>query len=133
MGIDQEVAEAIGLRLYKVRMPWPLEPEGVRHFSEGLEEVLVIEERREVIEHQIKQQLFNWRADVRPRIVGKFDDKDRHILSLHEEVTTGVALRAIASRLLNFDLPEGLAETAARAARLLRGAARDPRQPRRRR
>ncbi len=109
MGIDERVADEIGLRLYKVRMPWPLEPEGVRHFSEGLEEVLVIEERREVIEHQIKQQLFNWRADVRPRIVGKFDDKDRHILSLHEEVTTGVALRAIASRLLNFDLPESLA------------------------
>jgi indolepyruvate ferredoxin oxidoreductase len=70
--------------------------------------VLVIEERREVIEHQIKQQLFNWRADVRPRIVGKFDDKDRHILSLHEEVTTGVVVRAIASRLLNFSLPADL-------------------------
>jgi indolepyruvate ferredoxin oxidoreductase len=106
--IDAKTADAIGLRLYKVRMPWPLEPEGVRHFSEGLEEVLVIEERREVIEHQIKQQLFNWRADVRPRIVGKFDHKDRHILSLHEEITTGVALRAIATRLLTFDLPEDL-------------------------
>ena len=108
MGIDQKTADKIGLRLYKVRMPWPLEPEGVRRFSEGLEEVLVIEERREVIEHQIKQQLFNWRANVRPRIVGKFDHKDRHILSLHEEVTTGVALRAIASRLLDFDLPDDL-------------------------
>jgi indolepyruvate ferredoxin oxidoreductase len=106
--IDDATADAIGLRLYKVRMPWPLEPEGVRHFSEGLEEVLVIEERREVIEHQIKQQLFNWRADVRPRIVGKFDHKDRHILSLHEEITTGVALRAIATRLLTFDLPDDL-------------------------
>ena len=108
IGIDAAMADKIGLRLYKVRMPWPLEPDGVRHFSEGLEEVLVIEERREVIEHQIKQQLFNWRADVRPRIVGKFDDKDRHILSLHEEVTTGVALRAIASRLLKFQLPADL-------------------------
>lgn len=108
MGIDDKTADKIGLRLYKVRMTWPLEPEGVRRFSEGLEEVLVIEERREVIEHQIKQQLFNWRADVRPRIVGKFDHEDRHILSLHEEVTTGVALRAIATRLLSFDLPEDL-------------------------
>ncbi len=109
IGIDARIADKIGLRLYKVRMPWPLEPEGIRHFSEGLEEVLVIEERREVIEHQIKQQLFNWRADVRPRIVGKFDHKDRHILSLNEEMTAGVALRAIATRLLTFDLPEGLA------------------------
>ncbi len=109
LGIDEKTADEIGLRLYKVRMPWPLEPEGIRHFSEGLEEVLVIEERREIIEHQIKQQLFNWRADVRPRIVGKFDHEDRHILKLNEEMTAGVAVRAISSRLLTFDLPGGIA------------------------
>jgi len=108
LGIDERTADAIGLRVMKVRMVWPLEPEGVRRFSEGLEEVLVIEERREVIEHQIKQQLFNWRADVRPRIVGKFDHQDKRLLSLHEDVTAGVATRVIARRLLNFDLPEGL-------------------------
>ena len=113
LGIDDKTADRIGLRLYKVRMPWPLEPEGVRRFSEGLEEVLVIEERREVIEHQIKQQLFNWRADVRPRIVGKFDHEDNHILSLHEDVSAGVATRAIASRLLKFDLPEDLRQRVA--------------------
>ncbi|MDJ0612423.1 MAG: indolepyruvate ferredoxin oxidoreductase family protein [Rhizobiaceae bacterium] len=109
LGIDEKTADDIGLRLYKVRMPWPLEPEGIRKFSEGLEEVLVIEERREIIEHQIKQQLFNWRADVRPRIVGKFDHEDNHILKLNEEMTAGVAVRAISNRLLTFDLPGGLA------------------------
>jgi len=109
LGIDEKTADEIGLRLYKVRMPWPLEPEGIRNFSEGLEEVLVVEERREIIEHQIKQQLFNWRADVRPRIVGKFDHEDNHILKLNEEMTAGVAVRAISSRLLTFDLPGGLA------------------------
>ena len=108
LGIDEKTADRIGLRLYKVRMVWPLEPEGIRHFAEGLEEILVIEERREVVEHQIKQQLFNWRADVRPRIVGKFDHKDRHVLSLYEDISAGVAIRAIATRLLEFDLPEDL-------------------------
>ena len=109
LDIDEKTADKVGLRLYKVRMPWPLEPKGIRKFADGLEEVLVIEERREIIENQIKQQLFNWRADVRPRIVGKFDDKDQHILKLNEEMTAGVAVRAIASRLLTFDLPDGLA------------------------
>lgn len=109
LGIDEKTADKIGLRLYKVRMPWPLEPEGIRKFADGLEEVLVIEERREIIENQIKQQLFNWRADVRPRIVGKFDDKDNHILKLNEEMTAGAAVRAIANRLLTFDMPEGIA------------------------
>ncbi|MCF6320876.1 MAG: indolepyruvate ferredoxin oxidoreductase family protein [Rhizobiaceae bacterium] len=109
LGIDEKLADEIGLRLYKVRMPWPLEPQGIRRFAQGLEEVLVIEERREVIENEIKQQLFNWQANTRPRIVGKFDHKDRHILKLNEEMTAGTALRAIANRLLNFELPGGLA------------------------
>jgi indolepyruvate ferredoxin oxidoreductase len=55
-------------------MPWPLEPEGVRQFAEGLEEILVVEEKRQIIEYQLKEQLYNWREDVRPRVVGKFDE-----------------------------------------------------------
>ena len=99
---------AIGLRILKVRMPWPLEPEAVRHFSEGLDEVLVVEERREIIENQIKQQLFNWRADVRPRIVGKFDEHDKPYLSLSAALTVGAVARAIAGRIVKLDLDQGL-------------------------
>ncbi|MGE0231626.1 MAG: indolepyruvate ferredoxin oxidoreductase family protein [Flavobacteriaceae bacterium] len=106
--IGEEEQRAIGLRLYKVRMPWPLEPHGIRHFSEGLEEILIVEERREIIENQIKQQLFNWRADVRPRIVGKFDHQDHHFLPLSKGLTIGAVARAIADRLLHIELPEGL-------------------------
>src|SRR5215212_643272 len=49
-GIGATEAGALGLRLYKVAMPWPLEPEGVRRFAEGLDEVLAVEEKRAVIE-----------------------------------------------------------------------------------
>ena len=68
LGIDANVASQIGLRVYKVGMPWPLEPDGIRAFAEGLEEVLVIEEKREFIEHQLRWQLYNWREAVRPRV-----------------------------------------------------------------
>ena len=108
LGIGNEEQNAIGLRLYKVRMPWPLEPEGIRKFSEGLEEVLIVEERREIIENQIKQQLFNWRTDVRPRIVGKFDEEDKPFLSLSAGLNVSVVARALADRLLKLDLPAGL-------------------------
>ncbi|MBX2835983.1 MAG: indolepyruvate ferredoxin oxidoreductase family protein [Gammaproteobacteria bacterium] len=108
LGISEQVAKDIGLRVYKVRMPWPLEPSGVRQFSEGLEEVLIIEERREMIEFQIKQQLFNWRADVRPRIVGKFDENDSPFLPLSMALSISRVARAIADRLLRFELPEEL-------------------------
>ena len=108
LGIGEHERNAIGLRLYKVRMPWPLEPEGIRRFSEGLEEVLIVEERREIIENQIKQQLFNWRSDVRPRIVGKFDENDRPFLSLSAGLSVSAVARALADRLVKLDLPEGL-------------------------
>ena len=75
LGIDERVARDIGLRVYKVAMTWPLEPQGARRFAEGLEEILVVEEKRQLIEYQIKEELYNWKDGVRaPRVVGKFDD-----------------------------------------------------------
>ncbi len=75
LGIDAELAAQIGLRVFKVAMVWPLESDGVRRFAEGLEEILVVEEKRQMLEYQLKEELYNWREDVRPRIVGKFDEK----------------------------------------------------------
>jgi len=108
LGIHADEARDLGLRLYKVRMPWPLEPEGIRRFAEGLDEVLVVEERREVIEHQIKQQLFNWRADVRPRIIGKFDEKGRPVLPLSASLSIARVARAVAERVLAHEMEPGL-------------------------
>ncbi len=59
-------AAEIGIRVYKVAMPWPLEPEGVRHFAEGLDEILVVEEKRQIVEYQLKEQLYNWRDRCAP-------------------------------------------------------------------
>ena len=98
--LGRDACERLGLSIYKVRMPWPLEPEGIRHFAEGLNEVMIVEERREMIENQIKQQLFNWRADVRPRIVGKFDDRDQPCLPFSEPLSAITVARALATRLL---------------------------------
>jgi indolepyruvate ferredoxin oxidoreductase len=75
LGIDEAMAATVGLRLFKVAMPWPLEPDSVREFAQGLDEILVVEEKRQFVEYQLKEQLYNWRDDVRPRVIGKFDDK----------------------------------------------------------
>lgn len=75
LGLDERHLNEIGIRLFKVSMPWPLEPDSIRDFAVGLEEILVIEEKRQMVEYQLKEQLYNWREDARPRIVGKFDDK----------------------------------------------------------
>jgi indolepyruvate ferredoxin oxidoreductase len=74
LGITEREAADIGIRLFKVAMPWPLEPEGVREFARGLEEILVVEEKRQVVEYQLKEHLYNWHPDVRPRVIGKFGE-----------------------------------------------------------
>ena len=82
LGIDTALARDIGLRVYKVGMSWPLEPDGIREFARGLDEILVVEEKRAVIENQLKEQLYNWSATVRPRVVGKFDQHGEVDLTL---------------------------------------------------
>ncbi len=109
LGITKEVAARIGLRLYKIGMPWPLEPQGVRDFAVGLEEILVIEERREIVENQVKQELFNWRDDVRPRIVGKMDDHDKRFLPFAEELSVASVATSLADRLLAMEIDPEIA------------------------
>jgi indolepyruvate ferredoxin oxidoreductase len=102
LGIDEAHAAEIGFRLYKVAMSWPLEREGIRHFAEGLEEILVVEEKRAVIENQFKEQLYNWREDVRPRVIGKFDENRNWILPSNGELTPAQIARVIAQRIARF-------------------------------
>ncbi|MCX7149025.1 MAG: indolepyruvate ferredoxin oxidoreductase family protein, partial [Rhodocyclales bacterium] len=113
LGIDQAYAADIGLRLFKVGMPWPLEADSVRHFAEGLEEILVVEEKRQIIEYQLKEMLYNWREDVRPRVVGKFDETGEWPVPLHRwllpptaELTPAIVARAIAARIGRFHTAE---------------------------
>ena len=113
LGIDEAVARDIGIRLYKVGMTWPLEAEGVREFAQGLEEILVVEEKRQILEYQLKEELYNWRDDVRPRVVGKFDDtgewSNKHhaghgnwLLPATYELNPAQIARAIASRISRY-------------------------------
>ena len=107
LGIDDALAAAIGIRLYKVGMVWPLEPEGVRHFAEGLEEILVVEEKRQLLEYQLKEALYNWREDVRPRIIGKFDEigewsAGHWLLPATGELPVATIARVIAERIGRF-------------------------------
>ncbi len=111
LGITEDDAADMGLRVFKVAMPWPLEPESVRQFAEGLEEILVVEEKRQVVEYQLKEQLYNWRDDMRPRVIGKFDEKGEWVrphgdwlLPAKGELTPAMIARVIAKRIERLDL-----------------------------
>jgi len=113
LGIDEQVAKDIGIRLYKIGMTWPLESEGVREFATGLEEILVVEEKRQILEYALKEELYNWEDKVRPRVVGKFDDSGEWsnvhgsghgewLLPATYELSPAQIARAIASRITRY-------------------------------
>jgi indolepyruvate ferredoxin oxidoreductase len=114
LGLDDATCRAIGLRLHKVNVVWPLEATITRDFAQGLQEILVVEEKRQVIEYQIKEELYNWRADVRPNVLGKFDEpegestggewsrpnpSDNWLLRAKADLTPAIIAKAIAKRL----------------------------------
>jgi indolepyruvate ferredoxin oxidoreductase len=114
LGLDEETCHQLGIRLHKVNVVWPLEATITRDFAEGLQEILVVEEKRQVIEYQIKEELYNWRADVRPNVLGKFDEpegdasggewgrsnpSDNWLLRAKADLTPAIIAKAIAKRL----------------------------------
>jgi indolepyruvate ferredoxin oxidoreductase len=74
LGLDDATCQRVGIRLHKVSVVWPLDAQLTREFATGLQEILVVEEKRQVIEYQLKEELYNWRADVRPHVLGKFNE-----------------------------------------------------------
>jgi indolepyruvate ferredoxin oxidoreductase len=118
LGLDDATCQQLGIRLHKVGVVWPLEAQLTREFATGLQEILVIEEKRQVIEYQLKEELYNWRADVRPNIVGKFGDADQHgggewsmpnpsantLLRANADLSPALIARAIAGRVKKLGL-----------------------------
>jgi indolepyruvate ferredoxin oxidoreductase len=100
LGVDDDVAGRLGIRLYKPGLVWPLEPEGARRFVRGLTEVLVIEERRDLVESQLKQICYA--LTERPVIVGKRDEHGRPLVK-----ETGELDAAQIARILYARLPKG--------------------------
>jgi indolepyruvate ferredoxin oxidoreductase len=113
LGIDEQAAKDIGLRLYKIGMTWPLEAKGVQDFARGLDEIIVVEEKRQILEYALKEELYNLPDGQRPRVVGKFDDtgewhndpRTGHgdwLLPATYELSPAQIARAIASRITHY-------------------------------
>ena len=79
LGLDDATCQRLGIRLHKVGVVWPLEPQSSQAFARGLQEILVVEEKRQFIEYQIKEELYNWPDAQRPRVLGKFNETDGDI------------------------------------------------------
>ncbi len=114
LGMDE--AGAPRLRLYKIGMTWPLEPEGVRRFAEGLDKILVVEEKRGLIESQIKEILYH--TVNAPAVVGKRDESGNVLLCSNAALDpTDIAI-AIGRRLLEYAPDASIATRLAEQERL---------------
>jgi len=129
LGLDDATCRAIGIRLHKVNVVWPLEATITRDFAQGLQEILVVEEKRQVIEYQLKEELYNWRTDVRPNVLGKFDEpegdqsggewsrsnpSDMWLLRAKADLTPAIIAKAIAKRLKKLGLAPAGSDIASR-------------------
>jgi indolepyruvate ferredoxin oxidoreductase len=105
LGLDDAALERYGVRLLKLGMIFPLEPGLVREFARGLEEILVVEEKRPFVELFVRDALYP--LAERPRVVGKRDEQDRPLVPFHGELDAAALEPLLARQLARF-VPEWL-------------------------
>ena len=106
LGIDEVRANNLGLRLYKIGCVWPLEPEGLKAFAEGLETIIVVEEKRSLIEVQVREELFG--TPSQPVVVGKKDEKGAWLFPVKGALDPNDIAIGVGERLLRFTRDDAL-------------------------
>ncbi|WP_274627720.1 indolepyruvate ferredoxin oxidoreductase family protein [Arvimicrobium flavum] len=114
IGVDERRANQIGVRLFKVGCPWPLDYEHIREFACGLDMIVVVEEKRSLIETQVRENLYG-RAE-QPVVVGKRDERDAWLFPAKGALDPNDIAIALGERILRVIGPSE--EIAAKVARL---------------
>ena len=110
LGLSPDEAADLGIAVYKVAMPWPLEPQGLAQFAAGLETLLVLEHKRPLMEPQIRDALYHLPDWQRPRVLGKRGTQGAGFLPDVNVIPVPVIAKAL------YDLlPEGPHQDRARA------------------
>ncbi|WP_305967618.1 MULTISPECIES: indolepyruvate ferredoxin oxidoreductase family protein [unclassified Mameliella] len=111
LGIDEGAARELGIDLYKVGMVWPLEDRGALGFAHEKQELLVIEEKRGIIESQLKEYFYDFPGQKPERMVGKRDEHGERLIPWTHELGAVMLARIIAKR-LDLNLGTSLTERA---------------------
>jgi indolepyruvate ferredoxin oxidoreductase len=116
LGIDEVRANDLGLRLYKIASPWPLEPSGLRDFARDLDLIIVVEEKRSLIEVQLREELYG--AAHQPLCIGKKDEHGHWLFPVKGALDANDVAIAIGRRLLKYHRSEELEGRVRRLERL---------------
>ncbi len=99
LGFDERRCRALGIDIYKVGMVWPLARRDALRFAAGKEELLVIEEKRGIIESQLKEHFYDVPGDKPARMVGKHDETNAPLVPWTGELSPKLLLPLLAARL----------------------------------
>jgi indolepyruvate ferredoxin oxidoreductase len=125
LGLDEGRARALGLAVYKVALTFPLEPEALVEAVGAAGLVMVVEEKRPLIEDQAKAILYD--RGLHPRLIGKRDEAGAPLFPSHGAIDAMTIALAIGRRLLeragDADLQARLAGIERRAAAVAQGTA----------
>ncbi len=106
LGIDEARARALGIRLYKLGMIFPVEPQGAEAFCAGHREVLVVEEKSAFVEDQLTSQLYHLDPGRRPRITGKQNDAGERLIPDFGETSVHMMIEVLSQRILALGLAD---------------------------
>lgn len=123
MGLDSAALQRLGVRVLRLGLIYPLEPEVVRRFAQGLEEIIVVEEKRAFIETQLRDCLYD--TPQRPRVLGKYADDGTPFLPIHGECDADLIVERLGPRLQRLGEAPGIAARLA-VLRAIRGRHYDP-------
>ncbi|MGV6804871.1 MAG: indolepyruvate ferredoxin oxidoreductase family protein [Ruegeria sp.] len=109
LGLDEAGCRRLGIDIYKVGMVWPLARRNALRFVKGKAEVLVVEEKRGIIESQFKEYFYDWPGDKPHKMVGKYDSHGEPLIPWTGELSPLMLVPIVADRLHRFfpeeDLP----------------------------
>src|SRR3569623_2976006 len=87
IGLDEAACRSIGIDIYKVGMDWPLALHDAMDFVKGKREILVVEEKRGIIESQFKEYFYDYPGAKPERMVGKHDERGARLISWISELS----------------------------------------------
>jgi indolepyruvate ferredoxin oxidoreductase len=86
LGIAERDLGSLGVRIHKPALVWPVEPERLVEFARGVETIFVVEDKRPLLEDQLKVLLHDRLHREAPRVIGKRDEMGRGLLPESGEV-----------------------------------------------
>ncbi|TCL01125.1 indolepyruvate ferredoxin oxidoreductase [Shimia isoporae] len=112
LGLDENACRRLGIDIYKVGMVWPLARRDALAFVRGKTEVLVVEEKRGIIESQFKEYFYDWPGDKPEKMVGKHRAVGDPLLPWTGELSPLQLVPVVAERLHRLFPEERLLEKA---------------------